>query len=202
MNWDDVRDAYVKGDGSLPDVARECGVNVHTLKTKSAAERWSQQRDEWRQKHQKHHRKDESSAATTRAREEFAQLIATERQYETVLQDAVDLFAGIVADMAAEDRTEDATGKRQTAYRGIGRDLADVAQAMNTLARLKRDLLDMPDQPEQAKQAAARAKVEVERERNRLQKLRDDRAAAAEGKASGSIHITVTGVEGSDDLGG
>ena len=185
MDWDNVRDAYVKGDASLPEIAREYGVNTRTLSNRSANEAWGRQREEWRSKNGK----GAGVGGVARARQvDFAVLQGVERDLEQTLVQAVHELSG---QLHAGDL-----------YRGWGREMADIAQALQACIRAKRDMGDAPDQAERARQEIARAKVQVDRDRNKLQAKRDERAAAAEGKASGSIHITVTGVEGSDDLGG
>ena len=187
MSWDDVRDVYIRGDASLPDTARECGVSQHTIKDVAAREKWSAQREEYRKKHGKKRRDDEDH---TRARTvDFGVLQNAEKELEQTLVQAVRELSGMIysGDL----------------YRGWGREMADIAQALQACIRAKRDMGDAPDQAERARQEIARAKVAVDKERNRMQAKRDELAAGAAGKGSGEIHVTVTGIaDGGEGYGG
>lgn len=176
MDLSDVRDAYLSGEESLRDVAVRFDVPAGTVRRVAVKERWADKRD--RLKKEKRDKKGGRQDDPTRARTvDFSVLAGAEKELEQALVLAV-------KEIGDQVRSGDL-------YRGWGRDMADIAQALNTCIRAKRDMGDAPDQAERARQEIAKAKVDVERERNRMQKRRDE---SASGK-SGEIHVTVTGIE-------
>jgi|Deesub1362B_J571_1020462.scaffolds.fasta_scaffold18071_2 ABC-type branched-subunit amino acid transport system ATPase component len=49
-NWDEIRLRYIRGHESLREISESCGVSLSTLKKRSAKERWSFLRNQYRTK--------------------------------------------------------------------------------------------------------------------------------------------------------
>ena len=64
-NWDEIRNAYVTGDFSLAEVARQFGVSLSRVKARSAREGWVAQRRAFREQ--------AVAAGRERAKEEAAE---------------------------------------------------------------------------------------------------------------------------------
>ena len=179
MEWTEIRAAYVAGEGSLRELAARFGVSPAAVQSRCRREKWKEQRDAAA----KAEAASKAGKARRRRAEEFEKLIDEEERMEALIAEAQVQVLAALTKPPMKGRIE------------IGREMAYLAQAIETCARVRRDLLERPDQPERARQSIARAKIRLERERNRM-------AERAENAATGTINVTVVGVDGAEEYGG
>ena len=172
MEWTEIRAAYVAREGSLRELAARFGVSTAAIQSRSRREKWREARDAAA----KAEAESKAGKARTKRAADFEKLIAEEERMEALIAQTQENMLAFLTQPMGKLRVE------------LGREMAYMAQAIETCARVRRDLLEKPDQPERARQSVARAKVRLERERNRM-------AERAENAATGTINVTVSGVE-------
>ena len=176
-DWDAIRNEYITGADSVPEVARRHGANIGTAKNRCAREHWADQRAAYRGAVAD---KAIDTAATCTAYRVASDLIglsgvvdALERETRKALEDGEQLHRYLV-----QSTTRHKDGTTETAYKDITSDkvdtraLRDLTDSVKTLEALKRSLHGLETAQEQHRRQIERERLELERERLALERER------------------------------
>ena len=167
--WWRIKEAYLKGDMSLSELAKKYHVGVSTIKKHASNEGWKSQRDQINT--------EASQAVRARAREEKEQQLL---QLITAQNDTMEALVKLAA------KAKNDPEKYLIDDKGSLKNAESLAKAIQTAAMTQRDLHKLPtlDQDMQKKAEAqrkreAKEKANLDREKFEFQKQKEELAASA-----------------------
>lgn len=157
-NWDEIKADYLSGELTVKELAEKYGVSTNQIYKKASSEGWKKTLEKIRQKTEE---KYVARVARTRAREIDVIASSTEK-------------LAVLLDRTVDELAEQPTEKRLRNLKG----LAATASAIETNLQTTMKLLGIQTRAQEEAQKIARARLELDRRKQRYVENKDKNANA------------------------
>ena len=192
INWKRIRMDYIRGKGSYRELATKYGVPRRTLESRARAEKWAEEKRQYRGK--------VVAAAQARAQEKDAQRLAALQNAGT---DMCNQLEALMRDAQREMHTHvNQFGQVVTVEESVNdRKLLNITRSIETMTRAMRNLYDINTTAQREQMQLAREEMALKKQE---QERREKETAIKEAqeKADTEIKITYGGVEMPEDYAG